>query len=388
MMEKNTAVGISDVSTREIAAVVGCSHSSVSRALRGKRKVGAALRQRILAAAKEMGYRPNPMVASLMAVHNRKRDRRTLSANIGWINTNPNKRFWHEQPYNQIFIETAKRRARENGFGFEEIWANEPGLTGRRFNEIALSRGIQGIIIPGASHTLLETGFDPSLFAIVSLRDDLPNEPSWHRAGTSGRKNAELAFLRLRSLGYRRIGILLGLSADGFSTGQLNLEELIHEFNAKEYVDHALLPLGFHKQLLAGYYYVQRSIAPSERIKPFCFNHRAVNCLDIVGDYLKRARLDAVLCHHNLVFDAVQRVGLRVPRDLALAHLNLGDDVPGWAGIEANSAQQSSAAIDLLCANVLRNERGIPQFAQFIHIEGEWRDGRTVRKTKKPASTV
>jgi LacI family transcriptional regulator len=57
----------SDVTIKDIAAHIGVSHSTVSRALAGKPGAGAVTRQRILDAAKAMGYVPNPLARGLVS---------------------------------------------------------------------------------------------------------------------------------------------------------------------------------------------------------------------------------------------------------------------------------------------------------------------------------
>ena len=49
----------------DIAAKVGVSATTVTRALNGKAKVSDSVRQRIIATAKDMGYVPNKMAQSL-----------------------------------------------------------------------------------------------------------------------------------------------------------------------------------------------------------------------------------------------------------------------------------------------------------------------------------
>ena len=55
------------VTLKQVAAAAGVSLAAVSYALRGHGKVAVATRRRVTAAARQLGYRPNPRVASLMA---------------------------------------------------------------------------------------------------------------------------------------------------------------------------------------------------------------------------------------------------------------------------------------------------------------------------------
>src|SRR5688572_5071253 len=58
--QMQTRVGITDVAAR-----AGVAASSVSRVLAGHPDVSAAMRQRVLRAAKEIGYEPNTLAQSL-----------------------------------------------------------------------------------------------------------------------------------------------------------------------------------------------------------------------------------------------------------------------------------------------------------------------------------
>src|SRR5687768_9156847 len=50
---------------RDLADVLGMPKSTVSLALSGKGTLSAATREKVLAAAREMGYRPNPLAQRL-----------------------------------------------------------------------------------------------------------------------------------------------------------------------------------------------------------------------------------------------------------------------------------------------------------------------------------
>jgi DNA-binding LacI/PurR family transcriptional regulator len=55
------------VTIKDIAQHLGLSHQAVSFAMRGVPKVGPATRERVLAAARELGYRPNSVARSMRA---------------------------------------------------------------------------------------------------------------------------------------------------------------------------------------------------------------------------------------------------------------------------------------------------------------------------------
>ena len=61
------------LSLRDIAKAVGLSHVAVSLALRDSPRVSPARRAKVKAMAKKLGYRPDPMLASLAAYRQSKR---------------------------------------------------------------------------------------------------------------------------------------------------------------------------------------------------------------------------------------------------------------------------------------------------------------------------
>ena len=60
-------------SLRELARSLGLSHTTVSEALRASPRVKASTRERVLKAAREVGYRHNPLAGALMSEMRRSR---------------------------------------------------------------------------------------------------------------------------------------------------------------------------------------------------------------------------------------------------------------------------------------------------------------------------
>jgi DNA-binding LacI/PurR family transcriptional regulator len=58
-------VGTSKVTIRDVARIAGVSATTVSHALNNKGRIEPATRERVLAAAREIGYTPNPIARSL-----------------------------------------------------------------------------------------------------------------------------------------------------------------------------------------------------------------------------------------------------------------------------------------------------------------------------------
>src|SRR5262245_47571091 len=117
---------------RDVAARAGVSLATVSLALRNHSSLPVVTRQRMQSLAVEMGYRPNPHHAEVMA---RVRARKQLqwTGTLAFLTGYPTADGWrkHSQVFRDYFT-GAQERARQLGYQIEEIWGKEPGMTGRR----------------------------------------------------------------------------------------------------------------------------------------------------------------------------------------------------------------------------------------------------------------
>ncbi len=362
----------SNVTLRDITAQCRYSLATVSRALRDDPRISEATKQEIQQLAKEMGYRPNPMIKSLMLAHKRGSPRNELVSNIGWLNTHPDKDIWHNTPYGRHLMGAAKQRAHELGYGFEVLWSVEPGLSVKRLHQIAHTRYVRGLLVPGTVNTLMDEGFPWDQYTVVCIRERQLGQVDWHRSSAASRKNTQTAFHHLRVLGYRRIGFAGGI----YIRDEEDTQQML-DFNAGD-VDHhdSLLQDGVCAQL-SGYLCSQAFIRKEDRMHPFLFNSDPHGPQTSLIEWLKEMRPEAVICNGRIIHDAAVAAGFRVPEDLAIAHTHLDDDVEGWAGINPHLVRQSRSAVDMLCAQIERNERGLPDFPKHMHIEGEWCDGWT-----------
>ena len=79
---------IQQPSLRDIARQLNVSHVTVSMALRDHPRISAERRAEVQKVAEALGYRPDPMLASLVAYRNRKRVK-PVAATLAWLNCWP-----------------------------------------------------------------------------------------------------------------------------------------------------------------------------------------------------------------------------------------------------------------------------------------------------------
>jgi DNA-binding LacI/PurR family transcriptional regulator len=350
-----------DVTLREVAKEAGVSLAAVSFALRNSPKISLAKREHIQAVAQRMGYRESPLVSASMARMRGSRETK-YQATLGWVNDNPDKQHWHAQ---KMFL-GARARAEELGYVLdelvlEEIRNDEPEANVRRFCQIAKARGIHGVILPNqyrSQHVLEEW---PEMAVVVighvagALHVAKVKRPGcycpFHNVVPDTFTNLRIAYDALRERGYRRIGLV---SAEWFNTHADNkLRAGALEFNQ-------LVPAG-------------------ERVIPFFDEAYGKKSPASFATWLEKSRPDAVVATFFEAAGWLKQLGLKVPGDIGLAHINLGPLERDWSGIDQRDELIGAAAVDLLTAHLIRNERGIPPYAKRLAVPGCWVDGKTTR---------
>ena len=331
---------------QQIADVVGCSRMAVSLALRNSPKISAATIARIRKVADELGYRPNPMVSALMTQlrHSRTVKRPTT---IGYVTAYPTEDGWRQPGLFTEFHTGAKKRAEALGYTLEEYWLRRPGLSEKRFCDVLFTRNVLGLVIaplPSGGGTL---ALDWPRFATAAIGYSVTS-PNIHRASNDQYSTIRLAVAELTRLGYRRIGLAMPRDGD---------ERVKHNWSA------GML--------------VEQSMIPAERRVPLLLADGPFE--DAFAAWFSRCRPDAVLTQSWQCGRALKELGVRVPEDVGIANLGVTAGEAEWAGMNQNAELVGAAALDLVDAQLRRNECGIPAQQQTLVIPGHWVAGPTVR---------
>jgi LacI family transcriptional regulator len=338
---------------RDIASACGVSQMAVSLALRGSKKVSGPVRLRILKLAKKLNWYPDPALSALMAYRYRRAATRHPST-IAWLTNWPTREGWRsDHPVYAAYFNGAAARAASLGYKLEEFWLDEPGMTPARMSRILYTRGITGVLLPPQPRAHSHLRLDWEKFAAVTFGFTL-TKPSLHVATNYHFRSSVIALRKLRSLGYRRVGIVLDQRYDtrvGYSW-------------------------------LAGCLMEQRRYAPEEIVPTVSLKQFS---RDALNDYLRQQQPDALLTNFWSVGEWLCELGIAVPREIGLAYLSVTERNPSFSGINENSHAIGEAALDLLATMIQRNEFGVPAIPRRIMIEGYWVPGKTVRRVNKPA---
>ncbi len=340
------------VTQKDIAQKAGVHRATVSMAFKGHPNIPAATRDRILAIATRMGYTPDPMLSALAAYRNRRQPA-TFHGTLAWVINSGYGFDWRDRtlrPHFSDYYEGAVAQAARFGFQIEIFDFNAPGMTPVRLAAILAARGIPGILLCPQPRPETNLEFPWQNFSAVTFGYSLA-EPRLHTVSATQYRAMRLTINRLHRLGYRRIGVAI----DG---------------------DHDLRT---DHNYLAGYL-VEEHLAGASRADSVPLLAAPYPDLGAVARWIREHQPDAIVTGNYHFLDVLKSLGHRVPEDIGVACPLLPSPELDLAGVIESSIEIGSVAVDFLIGMIHRQERGVPENPQRIHVEGRWLPGQTLRK--------
>lgn len=323
----------------EVAREAGVALSTASLAMRGSSLVKAATAARVKAVAERLGYRADLRVGSLMA-----RIRRTKGAQererlaFVWVSaTRPEtRRDW----FCKVTFAGARRRAEELGCVLEEFWLHDGGMTAARLEKILVTRGITGVVFSAPVHDMeVSVEWNWAHFAAAVIGNS-EFYPSLHRAGHYHYRSMWTAMEKLRAAGSRRPAAVLHAPH----------HRRIHGVHQAAFVANHPLP----RQALA----MARFGVPATEAE--------------TREWLAKVKADALIFVVGPSVETVKQLraipALKAVVTLAAPVTKL------LPGIDMREDLIASSAVDLVVAQLHRNERGVPAHPTTLLLEGEWRE--------------
>jgi len=350
------------VTLADIAKKAGVHVTTVSLALRDHPRLPEATRRRIKALAKKMRYRPDPIMSALVAYRGAVLERRNMPT-LAYVTNWATRWGWKETTAHPEFYVGARAKAQELGYMLEHFWLGEPGMTQKRLGQILYSRGINGVLL--GSHGR-ERGdildFDWAQFSAIKI-DYFPHRPALHNVTNNQCDIVRLAMRKVIAAGYRRIGLVMHRGWDYT-------------------VDHLWM---------AGYLCEQQRLRPRERIPAHLYPEPEPEsrwlgegaCELLVEEHsfsrwLEKYRPEVILSKGEFVLPVMERLGLRVPRDVAFVDLFLEGDARGpTAGVEQNYRTVGAVAVEILAGQLQHNKYGVPTIPKTTYVGGTWHDGES-----------
>ena len=346
------------VTIRDIAVKLGVSHVTVSLALKNNSRISKGRREQVQLLAKEMGYRPDPILSSLVVYRQSKRPAPIHSA-IAWVN------HW-DKPENlrkygefNSYWQGASAAAERFGYRLDEfLW--QPDFTPQRFETILQTRNVRGVLIPPHPDQPDWGTFHWDNFSVIRFGLSV-RSPNSHIVTADHMRGVTSAMEKIHSYGYNRIGFVVA--------GQHDLR------------------LG--GSWTGGYMSSQRLLDLPNRLPPLFTLEKTTDALYMQAfkAWFDKNKPDAILTVDSRVVPTLKALKLHIPENIAVASTSVSD-IAVSAGINQNSEEIGRVAVETLISLINSNDRGKPAVPRRILVEGTWTDGPSMpdqRSVPRPA---
>ncbi len=338
------------ITMQDIAKRAGVTKTTVSLALRGDARISAKTRERIEELARDMGYRPNPLVSSLMTQVQAGRGV-SKGTQLALLGPPGNEAWAMASPYSyprQIY-DGLRERASELGYGVDIIEADPAHKSFDACVRVMRNRGLRGVILPPfqAPAHYFPAEFDCEGFSVVAIGYS-QGIAGVHRVAHSQFRIAYRITQEVLARGHRRIG--------------MHLSEEMNDRTGHKY------PGGFLGAL---------SEVPELRFSQeniFYAHDEPQRLLDWVKDL----KLDALITQYPSDFHILKEAGYHMPKDLGFVLLSTSEGEHHMTGCYHDPFTLSAAAVDLVTAQLNRNETGKPRFPKTVLTPEVWVEGETL----------
>ena len=183
------------ITSRDVAKLAGVSQSAVSRCFSPHAKVSDRTREKVMAAARELGYRPNTIARSLIT-----RSSRTIAVVTYSL----------ENPFYSFVLEKASRFFQQQGYHLLLFFAPANGEVSAVLDEIIQSQ-VEGVLMLAITLDAEQAGMVADFGIPVVIINRTVNYAGISQVGCDNFAGGYWAGSYLASLGHRRIAYLAGL---------------------------------------------------------------------------------------------------------------------------------------------------------------------------------
>lgn len=347
----------SNVSMKDIASSLGIAASTVSRALKQDQRISAETRERVVEAARRLGYRPNPLVSTLMATRKRRGSVGEVGT-IALITDYQGGRPWQEKDVCKWAYSGIVKRASDLGYSISLFDLKDYQHDFAKLEKTLIARGIRGVLLGFSRNENPNLSFSPKRFAIAGLSTYF-RHMQVDRSNFYGFYNVRLALKKLGEYGYRRPGLV------------------VPEFN-NAVSDNAWS---------AAYLDWQRQLNSADRCPPYIPKKEAK--VSDFKEWIESCQPDVLLVYKVPVRRYLGEMGIRVPEDIGLAYLYRNADEMGMtAGIDGRMHLVGAASLDLVIQRLQHNTIHENIDTKDVLVKGIWHHGPTLRFKGQKENTV
>jgi LacI family transcriptional regulator len=188
------------VTLRDVAQHAGVSHMTVSRVLRGVAGVSEVTRDKVQAAIRQTGYKPDPMLSALAAYRTPRTSGGRLLG-LAYLDC-------ERSIFNQRVREGVITEAQQYGYSVEVYSLLEDSMKGSTMSRILRSRGIRGLFFGPCDTEHHFQGWDWTPFVAVNL-GALAHKPVMHSIAIDYYDGAWRGFRMLHEQGMQNIAMVI-----------------------------------------------------------------------------------------------------------------------------------------------------------------------------------
>lgn len=327
------------ITLQQIARAADCSIATVSYALRDDPRIRPETRATVQKVAAQLGYRPNPRFAALMS-HIRNSRPVASGERIAFVWVHTSRTESAKDPFLQRVFRGAKARAEALGYGLEQFWTAERGMTARRLSQVMKSRGIVGVLLSPVIHEAEVTlDLDWSSFAPAVIGSARWN-PELHHAGHHHYLAMRMTLENLAAAGCRRPMAIL--DADVNERARRAWEAAFAVFHPSRAAAAELLKVGLPE------------------------NRRAV------AQLMKVNRPDAVVVSDHATIVQLRAMDFDAAAAVPVFTLHWLPSAPDIGGIDQSYDMVAANAVDLVVSQLNGNETGVPPWPRMLLFPGRW----------------
>lgn len=316
-----------------VARAAGLSVAAASYALRGSPKIPASTRERVRAVAERLGYRPNARVAELMAhIRGGHSPGSTDVVALVWLDG----RASEMSEFQRLVQAGATKRARERGCRITAFRLPAHGSPAR-LAQVLRARGIAGVVfgpVNAGTPVALDWPWDDFAMAVVGMTEW--TQPL-SRSGHHHYEAMRLALARLGDAGARRPAAWLDAATN------------LRAHRAWQAAWLACAPAGSTRRL--------KLADPGDETG--------------LAGWLAAHRPDALVCGSPGELNLARRAGWK--GDAARSVLLSWGPGHDACGVEQGYDTIAAHAVDLVIAQLQRNERGLPDPPRMLLFPGRWK---------------
>ena len=334
---------------RDIAQLAGGVHpSTVSLALRNHPGISEVTRKRVRAAARKLGYRPDPLLDAFNT-HRLEILPHRAPPVIALVADFESRHALEKSPQHAEILAGARAAADMLHCQTELFLVGKSQLSSERLHSILHARGIVSVVILACRTITSDLSLKWDDYSAVKIES--PHLPiPLCTLSSDQRQAARLAVRRLHAAGYNRLGLATHRGGDAR-----------------------------HDDLYrAGFVLEQCRSGDATAIPPLELTEDLP--VDVIISWIRRHSIDAIVSDSIDLPATLASGGFRTPEDVAF----VGLDVTGnsrLSGITPDHMRVGAQAVEQVVGQMRTNQRGLPPTASCTYVPVGWQEGQSVRSS-------